>query len=115
MPPGFCHTCASRVTLPNWERGSGDGCRLRQDRKLSGSLGCQLITALCGCQGKGIRFSSGSHGSSDQPLLLFGTFHIVVLADLMVDQKESNCLSLFPIPFFPGAIKLKLLNSRILF
>lgn len=106
MPPGFCHSCASRVPLPDWECGSGDGCRLRQNRKLSRSLGCQLIPVLCGCQGKGIRFSSSWYGSSDQSLLLFGALHIVVSADLMVDQKESNCPSLFPITFFPGAIKL---------
>lgn len=105
MPPGFCHTCASRVSLPNWECGSGDGCRLRQNRKLSRSVVCQLITVMCGCQGKGIRSSSSWQGSSDQSLILFGAFNFVVSADLMVDRK-SNCLCLFPIPFLPGVIKL---------
>lgn len=71
MPLSFCHPYASRC-LPNWECGSRDGFRLRQNRKLSRSIGCQIITvpveaplpaaALRGRQGKGISFSRGWYG-----------------------------------------------------
>ena len=78
MPVSFCHTCASSCPLPNWECGSRDGFRLRQNRKLSMSGGCQVITALVeaqlpavdlrGHQRKGISFSSSWGGLSGRSL-----------------------------------------------
>lgn len=72
IPLSFCHICAS-CRLPNRELGSRDGFRLRQNRKLSRSVGCQVITVLveallpaavlCGRQRKGINISRSWLGS----------------------------------------------------
>ena len=106
MPLSVCHTCASRCRLPNWECGSGDGFRLRQKRKQSRSVGCQVIAVLVeallrqrlcvGTRGRASAFPAAGMAWVADACLLLEAFRIAAPADPMIAHKESNCLSLFP-------------------
>lgn len=109
MPLSFSHTCASRC-LPNWECGSRDGFRLRQNKKPSRSVGCQVITvlveallpaaALHGRQGKGISFSGGWYGSSGWSLP-FAWSILYCCSSWPSDSSKGE-----QVHFSPGAVKL---------